>query len=727
MDMTSLLEDIYYFEDASIGIFENNTRAMYQYSISGDSDILLEGVSDMASSIAESIRKLIDAIKRFFVNFIRMFTNAMLSFTDFCKKYKSELSSWSGTLKHTGYQFKVLKSKDPNMSCFRQLVDSYNAALSDFDKLQVSKLKEEAQTALSDERLNEIRAEVLGVSGGIDRDDFMKVVRETYRGTDDQEEFTVDSGYVNEIINHADALVATKKKAEKDRDAIINLLSKAEIFFGRKVGTIYRGNDKYIDTKSFNYDSATYKSSSEDATQKYAENNVTKANTLVTLKYNETRAYSSIINIVVTERANALKDMIKQENTIVRKVLTRVNKPEKPSDDAVTDATNYLDTLDCLEYAYHPTLEAAALHDLIAEYQWLTEACTTGDMSDYVIMEGVVKRGIEFIKEAIGKIIRAFREKGISYRQQYADWYNNADVQETVSNAAKDHDMTLVPMWKGYYGSTQITNLTAMLKAIDSNQLSDSNLAWANKFVTVKNADDLKQDNLKAKLLNYFMTGNKDRVDTERVKINGERLSGVVRDMFKYLNEYDSLVKASSQIESTLKTMRSGKDNAGGTTPATNNDVTKPVADAFGAESYSNILGCYVNESDLSILMEAGESGVGNANSGVTSANKSTTDAKANGTSVTKPVDNTNDKIAANGDTAKKPETKDGFREDCLRFAQACITAYVTSLENRFVLYFNTINSCAPSDYKTKAWLDKYATNNTTPTENVTEDKKKKK
>lgn len=725
-DNLSLLNDIYCFESASVGIYTNYVRAMVQYQVSGDRDILMEGASDMVSKIAESIRKLIDAIKRFFVNFIRMFTNAMLSYKDFCKKYQSELSSWNGSFKYTGYQFKVLKSKDPNMDCFRRLVDSYNSALTDFSKLKIDTLKNDAQNALSDDHLNEIRAQVLGVSGAIERDDFVKTVREAYRGSEDEEEFTVDHDYVSDAVAHAETLTEMKKKAEKDRDAIINLLSKAEIFFGRKVNVIYKGSNKYVDTKQFDYDSSDYRTKSDDneSTQAYTEDAVTKANMLVTLKYNQTKAYSSIINIVVTERANALKDMLKQENTIVRKALARVDKSDA-DDDHVSEAIDYVDMVQCLEYAQYPEMESAMLANVNREYDWIMDAFESGDMSDCVIMEGIVKRGIEFIKETIGKIIRSFREKGIVYKQQYAEWYNNEDVQATITKAAESHDMTLVPMWKGNYGSTQIGNLTSMLKAIDVDKIDDGNLQWANKFVSVKTVDDLKQDNLKEKLLSYFMAGNKDRVDTERVKLNGQRLSAEVTNMFKYLNEYDSLVKASSQIETTLKAMKSGESG----TTATGSSVTKPVSDAFGSDSYSTLLGCYVAESDLGILMEeTKESGIGNNNSGVAAGAAGSADEKKNGESVVKPVENENKNVADKADdSAKKEPTKDGLKEDCLRFAQACVSAYVTSLENRFVLYFNTINDCAPADYKAKAWLDKYAKDSTTPTENVPAKNKKKK
>ena len=51
-DTLSLLNDIYCFEDAAIGIFENNARAICQYEMSGDYEILTEGMSDVCQSIA---------------------------------------------------------------------------------------------------------------------------------------------------------------------------------------------------------------------------------------------------------------------------------------------------------------------------------------------------------------------------------------------------------------------------------------------------------------------------------------------------------------------------------------------------------------------------------------------------------------------------------------------------------------------------------------------------
>lgn len=705
-ESTSLLADIYCFEDAAIPTIENNMRAMYQYTISGDTDILMEGISDMVNSIVDSIRKLLDAIKRFFVNFFRMFTNAMLSFTEFCKKYKDELTSWTGSFKYTGYKFKVMQSKDPNMSSFQNLVNTYNDAVSDFGKLKMDDIKSESDSFLSDTHLEEIRADVLGVSGGIERDDFVKTVREHYRGSDETEEFEVDGSYVSTIVNHADDLVKMKKKAQADRDAIVNMLSRAEVFFSRKVGALYKGNTKYVDLKTFSADSS-YKTSvgDPDNRETYSESAATKANALISLKYNETKAVASIINIVISERANALKDMVKQENQIVRKALARGDKKD---DDKVEEATDYSIVAEELTYAFHPVVIDCTLKKLATEYQWLDEAAMTGAYNDVVVTEGVG----DTVKKAIDFILRKFREASIKRMQDYSKWYTDEDVQKHIIESAKTHDMNLVPLWKGKYGSTQISNINAMLNAIKDVNINESNFAWGDKFVSVKSADAITQDKLKEKITTFFLVGDKDNENPPtETRVAGAALSSRVQDMFKYLSEYNTYVQPTSQIESTIKNI-------------------KVVNEAFGSDSFSELLGKYVSESDLSILMETGETGTGNNNSGVATAKQAVSDETKNGTDVTKPTENENSKLANAANNDKKDDTKKksgSYRDKCFKFAQIVINAYITALEKRFVLYYNTINACADAEYKYSAWTSKHknaddtnttANNDTTPTEN---------
>ena len=722
-DTLSLLNDIYCFEDAAIGIFENNARAICQYEMSGDYEILTEGMSDVCQSIAKSIRKLMDAIKDFFVNFFRMFTNATLSFEDFCKKYESELSNWSGSFKYTGYKFKVLKSKDPNMNCFQKLISTYNESVADFGKIKIEDLRNESNKFLSDTNLNEIRAEVLGVTGAIDRDDFIKRIREEYRGSDTEEEFEISREYVKEIVSHAKDLVAMKKKAEKDRDAIINLLSKAEMFFNRKIGAVYKGENRYVDTKTFDYDTS-YKATIKDADERetYSESAATKANTLITLKYNETKALATIINTVVTERANALKDEVKQENQIVRKALVRNKKDDtttstssstsSSTDDKVSESVDYFMVAEEFEYGSHQEVVESAIAAIVKECSWLEEAITTGDYTDAEVMEGIKTNAIDAIRNAIGFVLRKFREASIENMKKRSDWYTNEDVQAHIIESAKKHDLTIIPLWKGKFGSTQISNINKMVNALKKPTIADNDYQWAANFISITKPEDLTQDEIRSKIANFFLVGEKDKAgDPAEVRIAGAALSGQVRNMFKYLTSYDTYVNPTSQIESNIKAI-------------------KVAQEAFDIDSFSEILGRYVVESEIGILLEQTPTGTGNQNSGVASAQSAVASEKKDGATVTKPVENANSKLANNAtkDTASTAEKKQSknFKETCFRFAQIVINAYITALEKRFALYYNTINQCADNDYKFSAWMDKNSGNNqksnkssdTTPTEN---------
>ena len=713
----SILEAIYQFEDASIPIYSNLSNSRYNSLVAEDSEIMMEGFSDMIKSMGDAIKKFIKAIKEFFIKFIRVFTSYSLNLEDFVKKYGDELLKTDCDFEIMGYNFSVLDSKDPDMSDFEKLISTYNSSLSAIQSVDKSDIINEGNEFLSEKNLNAIRARVLGVSGGIPKDDFVEAVRNHYRGgSTDVSSIHITNKEVSKIVSNADRMVSLKKKAEKDRDAIIRMLSSAEVFFNRKAGMLYRDSKAKVGAKTFDVDDdRNVTHSAVDIP--YSESTLSKVSTLLTIKYNETKAVSGIINIVITERANAFRDMVKQSRRIVGKALS---SGKKTSDD-VGEATNYSDIGDQVDYVLHDADISACKQEISREFKFLMESIDSGEIRSDVMEAGVREVGRK-VKEAVATVIQnimnAYRQKAINQIQQYGSWYTNQDVIENCISNAEKKDLSLMPLWDGVYGSTAMSQIQALFKAAVQKTNDPNKCSWCNTFITANSLEELKDiQDVNTRLKNYFRCGKKDVTDLKPVSVTGKKLSGIVDEMFEYLSNYDTISSGSDRLKSSARSL------------------VPPVEESFDASSYIGFLGKPICETDFFVFEAPGGIG-GNAGLGDGAKAAATTRAQAPNQaaqnagkeasqSATTVVDNTKKEAEATTGTEKKEvgnTSMADYYKTSIGFCEKVALAYVTTLEERFLLYYRTCDACASDEYKAKAFLKKSGEGN----QNVAEPKENK-
>lgn len=714
----SLLEAIYQFEDASIPIYSNLANSRYTASISGDTDIVTEGVSDMVKSMGDAIRKLIKSIKDFFVGFIRAFTSYALNLEEFVKRYKDELLKVECDFEIVGYEYAVLDSKDPDMSDFNKLVSTYNSSLSALSSVSKSDIIAEGNDFLSEKNLNEIRARVLGVSGGIPKDEFTEAVKRHYCGSTDTSSIHVTSDMVHNIVSDTDRMVSLKKKAEKDRDAIIQLLSKAEVFFNRKVGMVYRDSKAKVSAKTFDVDSdrrVTHK----DADIPYTDTDLSKVSALLTTKYNETRALSSIINIVVTERANAFRGLVKQSRKIVGKALSSGKK--KSNSDDVGEATNYSELGEQVNYVLHESDIAVCKAEISREFQFLMESIDSGEIRNDVMEAGIRDAGKK-VKEAVATVIQnimnVYRRKAIGQIKEYSPWYTDRDVIENCTSNAEKKNLSLMPLWDGVYGTTAMGQIQTLFKAAVQRTNDPNKCNWCSPFVTAKSLDELKDiSDMNNRLKNYFRCGKKDVAELKPEDVTGKKLGGIVSGMFDYLANYDTISSGSDRLKSSARSL------------------VPPVEESFGASNYIGFLGKPICETDF-FVFEAPNGIGGNAGLGDGAKAAATTRAQAPNQaaqnagkeasqSATTVVDNTKKDAEAATGTGKKDvgnTSMADYYKTSIGFCEKVALAYVTTLEERFLLYYRTCDACASDEYKAKAFLKKSGEGN----QNVAEPKENK-
>ena len=718
-DDLSLLESIYQFEDATIQMYGNLASSRFNSTMSNDPNIVTEGVSDMVKSMGSAIRKLITAIKDFFVGFIRTFTSYTLNLQDFVKQYKDDLLAKDHDFEIIGYKFTVMDSKDPDMSDFNKLVSTYNSSLSTLKNIKKADIIAEGNSFLDEKNLGEMRARVLGVSGGIVKDDFVEVVRKHYRdGETETSSIHIGNDEIRDIVTSAGRMVTLKKKAEKDRDAIIQLLSTAEIFFNRKAGMIYRDAKSKVDAKTFDIND-DYKVSHTPADIPYTDSDLSKVTTLLSVKYNETKAISSIINVVISERANAFRDLVKQSRKVVGKAMQ--SKKKGTGSDDVKECINYSDLGEQVNYALHESDIAACKAEISREFHFLMESIESGEIQNDVMETGIRDVGKK-VKEAVATVIQnimsAYRRKAIGQIKEYSSWYTNQDVIENCTSNAEKKNLSLIPLWDGVYGTTAMGQIQTLFKAAVQKTNDPNKCNWCTPFVTAKSLDELKSiPDMNNRLKNYFRCGKKDVAELKPVDVTGKKLGGIVGGMFDYLSNYDTISSGSDRLKSSARSL------------------VPPVEESFDASSYIGFLGKPICETDF-FVFEAPVGIGGNAGLGDGAKAAATTRAQAPNQaaqnagkeasqSATTVVDNTKKEAEAATGTEKKGAGNTSmadYYKTSIGFCEKVALAYVTTLEERFLLYYRTCDACASDEYEAKVFLKKSGEGN----QNVAEPKENK-
>lgn len=334
-DEMDCLSDIYTLEQIHYSLLKDNFRIKHMEAMNESYDIILEAMSDMFSNMGKFFKKMVDAIKEFFKKIFMYISSYFMDIDKFVKTYKDKLSQIND-VKFTINGFKFNLETKPDLTEFNNIVDSYNAGLSDIPKMKRDDILKEQKAYMDTNHLNALRTQVLGTDGGnMNEDDLAEIARKFYRnGETDPIELTIDTARFKQALTDAEKLSKGKKDAEKLRDKTISMFNKAEKFFSTDVNVIYKNGDKTItnDKVSADVSKGEFKVSGLDDRVYNSHGSATTASTFIRFKYNQTHELAIISNIVVREYANAYKDAVKMTREIIRR---GVSKPKDNTTDNV--------------------------------------------------------------------------------------------------------------------------------------------------------------------------------------------------------------------------------------------------------------------------------------------------------------------------------------------------------------------------------------------------------
>ena len=326
----ALLTEIYDMDKLHYDIVKEDVIRSHYYNMTENTQILMEGFSDILSKMGDYFKQLIEKIKAFFKKVLMYVDSCFMDLDKFIKKYKKELDDISGLdFEIEGYDFTL--HNPPDMTEFESIVNDYNSQLSEIEKINKTEISNEQKKFLDDDHLCKLRGEILGSNRVIHEDDFQETVRKYYRnGEEDTHNIKIKDSDFKKLLQDIPDMKKGKDEAEKTRDKLIILLDKTQKFFNTKATVMYKNNVKSISTKRIDVSDNEFKSGDDDYV-KYSESSVQKLEVFLKFKYNQVNKIAGMINLVASERANAYKDQLKQARIIIKEAINY--KPDKKEDE----------------------------------------------------------------------------------------------------------------------------------------------------------------------------------------------------------------------------------------------------------------------------------------------------------------------------------------------------------------------------------------------------------
>lgn len=702
------LNELCEFNHSGEAVAESIITSECVYQILGDSDILMEGVSDIIDTIVTAIKNLLTAIKNFFVNIIRSIMAFSMDYRDFVKNYKDDLEKATPNFTFKGYTFEGLFKSEPDMSDFEKAIADYNSMISDVSPKDIEAHIAKIKQSLEERNLEELRGKVLGSRSPIEEGDFSETVRAYYRGCEGdsvkEEDIKVDSSYVRKLISDVDNIYRLKEKAEKDRKSISDLLAKTENFFSRKAAVVYRGSDKKINAQKVVYNQTDRKISFSDNEVSYTDKGDKAINSLINAMYSQVRVIAGIINTCISERAIGFRDYTKQCRKILGEAVTSRDDGSKKDvsiegyeildGSALEEATNYTilyEQVRLFESRYNGIPEIQyqlqEAHRAIALYE-------TGILPEPV-MEGIIGGIVDGVKNFVSNLVGMFRKKQVENVKKYEGWYNNQEILDAVVAASSSKEYTALPLWDGIWGPNAVGEISKLLGMANQKPTDPDSANFAKAISGHDTLEALKGDKkASTKILNHYRVGKaEDYIKPE--KIGGTKLAANVGKMFQFMGEYEKISAAAQQIKTKVDQLRAPAGEEKNDKKTAAQPTAKPAVATEGYEYYLRLAG---------VLME--ETSAGNEPAAATKAvnDEGNKEHQQAATQIREISDSNNKSEEAKGESGKeekeKPATETDYYKQLYPYIQRVISSYLTTLEERYVLYWKLLTSIAPEEFK---------------------------
>jgi hypothetical protein len=329
-DITAaMLESFIVLEQVFTDINRNQMTSMHYGVIEENYDILEEGFRDFFSSAVEFFKSMVKKFTEFMKRIFMMINAYIGNFDKFLENYKDRIEKLNPDFTIQGFKFEF-DSRVPHIDRIRSIINDFNSELSDVDKITKEGIMKEREEFTSDIFVNKIRAEVIGASGSITKDNYLRTIKQKFRsGSDETENIKVDSTVLKNTVSGYPDLKKTYKECSQQRDRVILLIESMKTFFERGVNINYSGDNKVLQAHNVSINDDGSRIDKGDAVDtKNSTSNHEKLNLFYSFKLLQAKELGGIAVTAAIEKVNALKEALKQSEQIIRRSLHSSTKAE---------------------------------------------------------------------------------------------------------------------------------------------------------------------------------------------------------------------------------------------------------------------------------------------------------------------------------------------------------------------------------------------------------------
>lgn len=295
-------------------------QTVYYYEKTGDVEILTEGVMDVIKHIIYEIVAMIVKIKDTIKSFFTRMNSQSMEYGKLMDKYAQILHRREDIKPFDveGFNFIISKDNCPDMYAADSIYTKYNAQLMAFNLYTSDKIRALIEDIKQGNKNFELRGKLLGISGGIKKEDLKSTAFMHYRdGQTETVKIKVDKKMVREIIANAMSVSAAKKWAITSQKETDKLLKDMEHFFKdvvpAKLKETQRAQDLSYGGRNGGLEDIDYKDT------KVA--NVNDFMAYVNAMYHVTVEMANDVTVVFTEYISAITSKMNQDIYIVKKAL----------------------------------------------------------------------------------------------------------------------------------------------------------------------------------------------------------------------------------------------------------------------------------------------------------------------------------------------------------------------------------------------------------------------
>lgn len=308
-----------------------------------DYEIIKESFTDFFKSAADFFKMLIQKIKEFFENAMRLLLSYIQDFKTFLDKNGDYIRTLDVDFDFEGYEFTLNKTTSPNITMISDIVTEFNnnniARIASLKYSEVCDLRDKFE---SEQTKDIIRGKILNNGEvGIPEQNFDEQSKLTFRKTNEPVTLSIDKAYVSNIINEYGDLKKLLDNTKKEKERISGIYHDLEYYFSKKAYVVYEKAERSIKAYSLEYGDRSVKKS-EETNMNYSDSGIKTLNLLFDYNFKKSRMMCNYTMRVFTDKINAIKDCMKQYRDIIRRTLhenknVKNNKKEDKSNDDKED------------------------------------------------------------------------------------------------------------------------------------------------------------------------------------------------------------------------------------------------------------------------------------------------------------------------------------------------------------------------------------------------------